>query len=136
MGCARLWVVFCLLFTLGCKSQSERELGAEIAKISLAVNSLRDAPHNQKTQPLDALRTTTCERAEACEYRQICLQAYELHAKSTAATEKVRVLMREGQPDPAQATRLLELGERELSRARSLMARCVELQGLLERETR
>ncbi|MEN9580540.1 MAG: hypothetical protein RJA70_3549 [Pseudomonadota bacterium] len=132
---SRIWLLVLCLFAIGCKSQSERELQAEVDKLSVAVNALRDAPHNQKEAPTESLRSIPCVQASACEYKQICLQAYELHQKSTQATQEVRELIRAGATDPAAATQLLKLGERELARARDLTARCVELQGVLERAT-
>ncbi len=120
---------------VACKSTAERELGAEVARIANAVNELRDAPHNQKARPLGKLRSEECKLPASCELKQICLQAYTLHDKSVEATTKIRQALRSGQADEAGAAQLLEVSEADLERARQLMARCVSLQGELERET-
>jgi hypothetical protein len=120
----------------GCRSAAERELEAEVARLAAAVNALRDAPHNQKTEPIARLNAEPCGQPASCEFKQICSQGYTLHQTSNEAAERVGRSLRAGRADEAGAEQVFKMIEADLARAKEMTERCVALQGELERATR
>ena len=137
----KAWLVALLLLGLplaidGCKSQAERQLSRDVARIAHRVNELRNAPNNAKLVPLEKLREEPCEQAAVCELQTLCVQAYSLHVKSIQATSGLRERLRSDDvPAGLSAGLVLEAAEKDLKRSRTLIQRCLERQGELERNT-
>lgn len=129
-------VAVAALLAGGCKTEAQRNLAAEVDRLALAINQLRDAPNNRKDGPLESLKAVACDAPAACELKQICVQGYALHTKSISATSKVRQALRGEQGASEGAAALLQVSEQNLQRAQELIARCTSLQGELQRETR
>jgi hypothetical protein len=124
------------LASCACKSQEERQLARDVARIAQRVNDVGDAPSNNKVAPLAQLRGEHCEQAAVCELQTLCVQAYSLHVKSVEATTALRQRLRnEREPDELSALEVLQVAEKDLERSRRLIQRCLERQGELERET-
>ena len=122
------------LSAFGCKSRAERLAAEEVGRISFAVDRLREAPNNAKRAPLERLEAEACSVPVACELQQICIQGYSLHLRATESTNRVREALRQRAQELEGAARLLEVSERDLSRAKGLIDRCVSLEGELARQ--
>lgn len=127
---ALLGVVLTASFTLGCRSEKEREVSRELARMTHLINQLRDAPHNAKEAPLLAASAEPCKAAPACELQQVCVQAYRLHADAV----QMGVVASRAGSKPELVRDVLERAERDLALAKEGMERCVALQGELTRE--
>ncbi len=125
--------VLLAVLTPACKSAAQREAEGEVARIAQLVDALRDAPNNAKETPLEELRRQTCSAPAACELQQICVQAYALHGRAIETTMRVRQAMRDGTGAVGAAQDLLDLTERDLAKAKTMMDRCVSLEGELAR---
>lgn len=131
---AALTLACCLAAVVGCKSQAQREAEAEVARIAFAVGQLRDAANNEKRAPLERLRAERCKVPVACELQQLCAQAYGLHLDAIDTANRVRQALRDGAENKEAAATLLTISEKDLAKAKTMMDRCVKLEGELTRQ--
>lgn len=75
------------LVTVSCDHGEPR---AELARVSRAVDVLREAPAGSKRRALEELEVTPCTDPGVCELRARCAAAYTLHVRATEATATVR----------------------------------------------
>ncbi len=124
----------CAVAVWGCRSQAEREASREIAQLIYMVGQLRDAPSNEKEEPLARLKQQPCSSPRACQLQQLCVQGYDLHTRALKTASQVRKAMNQGNADTAGAAQLLEMSQQDLMRAKGLTEQCVALEGELTRE--
>lgn len=134
LGWASLGIVASLV--VACKSAEQREIAQEVARISFAVQALRNAPHNDKGPPLERLRAEPCATGPGCELQGVCVQGYAIAERVGKTTRSVREAIANGSANLEGAGELLKLNETELVRAKRLMDECVALEGRLAREYR
>lgn len=119
------------------------EVKAEGARLSRAIDQLREADNARKHEFLERLEAERC--AALCELKEICVAAYREHVSALAAIADARALggsalgaertAPKGGAGPVDESRLAErLGEaqRRLEAARELSGRCVTTQGELK----
>lgn len=134
-----LGIVLAATALASCKSEDERARKLEAQRLSDAVRVVREAPHNAKSQPLQALQTIACRYPSSCLTQQICVQAYRLHQQAVERSTLLRQRLRD--PDKGTANddaigQLLILTEKDLERAKQMMDECLRLETAMLVETR
>lgn len=90
-----LGAVFALL-SVGC-ANSSREAREEFARLSHAIDGLRNAENAHKAQMIQPLRAAECRHF--CALRDQCVAAYETHIRALDAIERARLGARLGGRD-------------------------------------
>lgn len=112
---------------------------AEVASLSHAIDSLRNAPNDGKATLLEALEKADCERPEACRLKQSCVAAYRRHRAGLEASERARTLLADkdgGTGAVISAASELNRAQIELEHARTMTDRCSAEEGELRRKVR
>lgn len=125
-----------LLFPLACRSQENRALEAESARLGRAIDALRDAPNPAKAARLKSLEGEPCSSPRACELKALCVAAYARHVESLGSSEQARSLLAlpDGGPEAAlAAASALNQAEALQSEAVKLTESCASKQGELRR---
>ncbi len=124
------------LALFGCRSQEARAVEAEAARISRAVDALRDAPNEAKSPLLRALDAESCDHPETCGLKALCSRAYSRHVEGLDKSARVKALLApDAGADQAQAAAaLLSEAEAALGEARRLTEDCAAKQGELRRK--
>lgn len=125
------------LSLVACRSSQARRLEAEVARLSHAIDALRNAPNAGKSALLEALEQTLCEQPEACQLKETCVTAYKRHRAAIEASERARGLLdaRDGGTRAVLAAASeLNQAEIELEHARTLTDRCSADEGALKRK--
>jgi hypothetical protein len=120
-----------------CRSSQARQLEAEVARLSHAIDSLRNAPNAGKVALLEALERAQCTEPEACQLKETCVTAYRRHRAAIEASERARGLLdaRDGGTRAVLAAASeLNQAEIELEHARVLTDRCSADEGALKRK--
>lgn len=129
-------IVLCTLFA-GCNGETREALRAEASRVYRAVELLRQAPHDAKRTPLEALAKTTCTDKEVCATKDLCYRAYSLHVSAADALAAVRrEVSRSGDPVAPGATPALERAQSLLEQSRALSGKCADAQAALGRQHR
>jgi hypothetical protein len=106
---------------------------AEAGRISHAIAQLRAASNAQKSELLDALKGLTCETAELCELQRVCVDGYAQHVFALAETARAKALM--ATPNGgAEAARILDFAQSELTLAAAKISHCADAQGAAQRK--
>ncbi len=106
---------------------------AEAGRISHAIDRLRAAPNPQKGDLLDALKSVSCENAELCELQRVCVEGYGQHVFALAETARAKSLLTT--PDgAAEAARILDFAQGELTQAAPKISHCADAQGVTQRK--
>ena len=126
-----------LLFASACRSPESRAREAEGARVSRAIDGLRDAPNVAKKPLLSALEHEPCRDPAVCELKALCVRGYRRHVESLEAGERARALLASptGGDDAAlAAASAVNQAEAALSEAQSLTQACAASQGALRRQ--
>ena len=106
---------------------------AEAGRLDHAIDQLRDSPNGQKGDRLDALKSVHCENAELCELQRVCVDGYGQHVFALTETARAKSLM--ATPDgAAEAARILDFAQSELSQAAPKISHCADAQGAIKRK--
>lgn len=127
------------MLTAGCRSGASRQLEAEALGLGRHIDALRNAPNDAKLALLDALRGASCQSAEACALRELCVDAYTRHIEALNASSRARALLAEpdgGTGASIAAAQQIARAELELERGSALASRCASAQGELLRQAR
>jgi hypothetical protein len=117
----------------GCSLGASASEKAEAGRLSRAVDQLRDAPNPQKGELLDALKAVHCETTELCELQRTCVDAFGQHVFALAETTRAKSLM--ATPEgTAEAARILDFAQSELSQAAPKVSHCADVQGATKRK--
>lgn len=103
----------------------------EAAKLSRAIDGLRDAPNSAKASHLEQLRKATCSHGDTCGLRDRCAQAYALHVDALQLISAARK-----ETDAAKQLLAVTKAELELKQALTKTAACTDAQGELIRAHR
>ncbi|HET7541715.1 MAG TPA: hypothetical protein VFK05_17695 [Polyangiaceae bacterium] len=127
-------VAFPLLLLLShCSFGPSASEKAEAGRLNRAIVQLRDAPNAQKGQLLDALKSVRCETRELCELQRACIDGYRQHVSALTETARAKSLL--ATPDgAAEAARILDAAQSELSQASPKITHCTEAQGAAQRK--
>ena len=106
---------------------------AEAGRISRAIDQLRDAPNPEKAALLDALKAVPCETAELCELQRSCVDGFGQHVFALAETSRAKSLMTTPEGS-AEAARILDFAQSELSEAAPKINHCATTQGATKRK--
>src|SRR5687767_13520953 len=121
----------------GCNGEAREALRAEASRVYRAVEVLRQAPHDAKRAPLEALAKTPCTEKQVCATKDLCHRAYSLHVSAADALAAVRrEVSRSGDPVSPGATPALERAQSLLEQSRALSAECADAQAALGRHHR
>ena len=75
----------------------------------------------------------SCETAELCELRRVCVDGYGQHVFALAETTRAKSLV--GTPDGAgEAARILDFARSELAQAAPKISHCADVQGVTQRK--
>ncbi len=75
---------------LACRSSGEQESRADAARLSHAIDAVRNAPNDAKHETLDALKAIGCNEDERCALKKVCVEAYESHARAVDVIASAR----------------------------------------------
>ena len=99
---------------------------AEAGRINHAIEQLRFAPNAQKGELLEALKSVSCENAELCELKRVCVEGYGQHVFALAETARAKSLLTA--PEGAtEAARILDFAQSELTQAAPKISHCGNL---------
>jgi hypothetical protein len=82
---------------------------------------------------LDALKALRCETAELCELQRTCVDGYGQHVFALAETARAKSLMATP-TGAAEAARVLDFAQSELSQAAPKISHCADAQGAAQRK--
>jgi len=121
-----------------CTTQAGQEHKAEAERVSRLIEALRAANNDSKGPAVEALEQLPCSRADVCELKRICVQAYRQHMAGLADMQTARSrLSGDAAPlsaaDAERLTTLLNESTRKLEKARDGTSRCTNMQGQLSR---
>ena len=106
---------------------------AAAGRISHAIDQLRAAPNAQKGELLAGLKGVTCETPELCELQRVCADGYAQHVFALAETARAKSLV--GTPNgAAEAARILDFAQSELTLAAPKISHCADAQGVTQRK--
>lgn len=105
---------------------------SEAARLSHAIDALRNADNAAKAPHLRALRETACSEPDVCAVQSACVAGYELHLSALAALSGAQATLADAGPEAA--ARVLDRAKSDLERARGLTERCAEAQGEMIRK--
>jgi hypothetical protein len=91
----------CVLALAACRGEAARQRTVEALAVSSAIQSLRQAPHDDKMAALGGLRDLPCAHPRACEAKEVCVQAYALHQKAIDATRLLKARLAASGDPPA-----------------------------------
>jgi hypothetical protein len=109
----------------------------EFTRINARVRSLQAAENKYKEPALRELRFTNCE--SLCEFRGVCLRAYELHVRAFKEVMRVQQSLARAELDSvteldrARLSAALQAAQAQLAEALPRLDNCARLQGELER---
>ena len=94
---------------------------------------MRAAPNAQKGELLAGLKSVNCETPELCELQRVCVGGYAQHIFALAETARAKSLLgtRDG---AAEAARILDFAQSELSLAAPKISQCADAQGVVQRK--
>jgi hypothetical protein len=122
---------------VACHGEADEAHRAEAGRVARAVQSLRDAPNDEKRARLVALRQQPCTVEDVCALRDTCVTAYSLEVEALDSIAAVRRATREpSAPVPPGAGELLARAETEMHRAEGLTKSCADLEGAARRTHR
>jgi hypothetical protein len=124
-------------FSAACRSQAARALEAEAARVSRAIEVVRDAPNPAKAPLLEALKKEPCEHARTCELKELCVNAYSRHVDALGKSQRARTLLAApagGAEAALEAASVLNRAEATLDEAKRMTEACAAKQGELRRE--
>jgi len=133
----RIALCVALGLTSACRSQESRALEAETARVSRAIDAVRNAPNAGKAPLLRALESEPCAQPPACELKGLCVRAYSRHVDSLTASERAKLLLDapDGGTEAAlAAASAVNEAEAALSEAQRLTEACTAAQGELRRK--
>jgi hypothetical protein len=123
-----------VLVAIGCRSADEQEARARAARLSKAIDTVRDAPNEEKRASLDALVELPCEKDAYCALKKTCVEAYSLHARAMDVIASAHAdLAAQGAVMTESAVALLQGAERDLARSVELAKVCADEQGKMVR---
>lgn len=128
-----LLAAFLLTMSFGC-ANSSREEREEFARISRAIDGLRNAENAHKAQMIQPLRAAACHHY--CELRDQCVGAYEVHIRALDAIERARLRLTLGASELGPANidaGDLDAAELMLEKAKLLATECAAKQAELGR---
>jgi hypothetical protein len=128
----RLFLLAALLLTACPGDRAEK---AEAAAIDRAIDALREAPNDEKSGALGALRALPCSQPEICGAQSACVAGYELYVSGITALALGKKLAAEGDGGPELGA-ALSSSQATLERAKPLTERCADAQGELARKYR
>jgi hypothetical protein len=117
----------------GCSLGASASEKAEAGRISRAIDQLRDAPNPQKGELLDALKAAHCETADLCELQRTCVDGFGQHVFALAETTRAKSLMATPEGS-AEAARVLDFAQSELTQAAPKISHCADTQGATKRK--
>lgn len=119
------WAFLLLLLMNGACGRSSREVQGEFSRIARAIDGLRSAENEHKTQMIQPLRAAPC--VHLCALRDGCIRAYETHIRALDLTERAR-------SRTFIDSRALDEAELTLEKAKDLATQCAAEQAKLGRE--
>lgn len=132
----RVCALTLVLATSGCR-QTDPELRAEAARLSRAVDVLRQADNAEKAGPLEALERLECTADDLCALKERCASAYRLHVDALAAVAKVRRATRgNAEPLSVGAVQMLQEATQQLETAKKQAKECADREGEIARKYR
>jgi hypothetical protein len=122
------------LAAVGCRTGDEQEARARAARLSKAIDTVRDAPNEAKHASLDALEEVPCGKDQYCALKKTCVEAYTLHARAIDVIASAREdLTAQGAVTTESALALLQGAERDIARSVELAKVCADEQGKMIR---
>ena len=82
---------------------------------------------------MDALKGVSCEIPDLCELQRVCVGGYQQHVFALAETARAKSLLATPEGS-AEAARILDFAQSELSRAAATISRCADVQGATQRK--
>ena len=103
--------------------RSDEDKRAEVASVTVAVDRLRDAPNQDKSDFLLVAKKTECSLLDVCALRDHCTSAYELQVNALAQIERMKQRSLLPENDPAEHLASIQA---QLSAARDAAKACVD----------
>jgi hypothetical protein len=114
-----------------CRSQREVDERHSAARVTRAIEVLREAPNAAKAQPLANLAKLPCAGSDVCKTRDACSAAYAMHVEAVTLTQAAKQQLADGHA--SEAAKVLGAAERKLAQANLEVTTCTDLEGALRR---